>query len=129
SAGLEKRMGVPPTRISPESGECTPDMILIRVDLPAPFSPRIAWIVPSRHEKSTSSSALTPEKNFETRVSSTCGGPEAALLSPLIIHPLMNGRLSKTDNRYGENGARTIARAPQKSGYGLAHIFFGLGHD
>ena len=42
AAGPTKRTGVSPRRISPVSGCTTPAMILIRVDLPAPFSPRRA---------------------------------------------------------------------------------------
>src|SRR5262245_31067743 len=38
----------------------TPDSTFINVDLPAPFSPQIAWISPRRTSRLTSCSALTP---------------------------------------------------------------------
>ena len=39
--------------ISPLSGWRTPEMILMSVDLPEPFSPTRQWISPVRIEKST----------------------------------------------------------------------------
>ena len=45
----------------------------MRVDFPAPFSPRIAWIVPGLHAKSTFSSARIPAKYFEIPRYSTIG--------------------------------------------------------
>src|SRR6478736_2609967 len=38
----------------------TPDSTFMRVDLPAPFSPQIAWISPARTSRSTSERAFTP---------------------------------------------------------------------
>ena len=57
SEGVVKRCGAPSTASVPVSAATTPAMILIRVDLPAPFSPRMAWIEPRRQEKSTPSRA------------------------------------------------------------------------
>src|SRR5580693_1936759 len=37
----------------PASGWTTPAMILISIDLPAPFSPSTAWILPRSQAKST----------------------------------------------------------------------------
>ncbi len=51
---------LPVRRMVPESGCTTPETILISVDLPAPFSPRMAWIEPWRQAKSTPSRARTP---------------------------------------------------------------------
>src|SRR3954470_16270277 len=52
-------------------------MILIRVLLPAPFSPSRAWTSPGRTSKSTSSRATTPGKTLRMPcISST--GTEAA---------------------------------------------------
>src|SRR5215469_13678675 len=48
----------PRKRTVPASARYTPARILIRVDLPAPFSPSSAWISPSRTSKSTLSRAL-----------------------------------------------------------------------
>src|SRR5262245_28983389 len=44
----------------PASGRCTPPRMLMSVDLPAPFSPRSAWISPRRSENVTPSRAWTP---------------------------------------------------------------------
>ena len=61
SAGVRKLTGVPLRgTCSPASGWTTPAMILISVDLPAPFSPSTAWMRAGSQAKSTSSSARTP---------------------------------------------------------------------
>jgi len=39
---------------------CTPDSTFISVDLPAPFSPQMAWICPASTVMETSERALTP---------------------------------------------------------------------
>src|SRR5699024_11698283 len=59
----------PSTRILPESGWCTPAIILISVDLPAPFSPSSAWTCPRRTDKVTSLITLTGPKDLETLTS------------------------------------------------------------
>ena len=46
--------------LKPESGATTPASILIRVDFPAPFSPRMAWIRPANTTRSALASARTP---------------------------------------------------------------------
>src|SRR5215471_17571928 len=45
-------------------------MMLISVDLPAPFSPNSTWTSPRRRSKSTPSRATTPGNRFEILVSS-----------------------------------------------------------
>ena len=62
SAGVGERSpaAVDSDIVAARRAATTPDMILIRVDLPAPFSPSTAWIEPRRQEKSTPSSARTP---------------------------------------------------------------------
>jgi hypothetical protein len=45
--------------IVPESGVVAPEMILISVDLPAPFSPTSACTSPDRTSKSACRMALT----------------------------------------------------------------------
>ena len=50
--------------IVPESGFTAPVMILISVDLPAPFSPTSAWTSPARSSKETPFSACTPAKDL-----------------------------------------------------------------
>src|SRR5262245_23121414 len=66
SDGDAKVIGSPSRSIRPSSGGTTPAMILIRVDLPAPFSPRTAWIRPARTVRSAPAKACTPPYRFET---------------------------------------------------------------
>src|SRR5438046_7411349 len=49
----------------PGSGDSTPEMILISVDLPEPFSPTRQCTSPTSSVRSTSRSACTPPKRFE----------------------------------------------------------------
>src|SRR4051812_42741232 len=55
----------PETTSAPVSGCSAPVMILIRVDLPAPFSPTSAWTSPALSSKDTSRSARTPSKDLQ----------------------------------------------------------------
>ena len=57
SPGLRKRTACPSRRISPSVGATTPEMILISVLLPAPFSPITAWIEPAAQASEASDSA------------------------------------------------------------------------
>ena len=66
-AALPRRVGridASPSRrrvmIVPESGRTAPARIFISVDLPAPFSPTTAWIVPRSTVRFMSASATTP---------------------------------------------------------------------
>src|SRR5450756_184069 len=52
----------------------TPVNALMRVDLPAPFSPMSAWTSPERNEKSTLSSASTPGNLMVIPLICTMGG-------------------------------------------------------
>src|SRR5918994_1500400 len=52
----------------PASGGWTPQRTLTIVLLPAPFSPRSAWISPASHEKSAPSSATTPPNRLSIPV-------------------------------------------------------------
>src|SRR5882762_1655780 len=70
----------PSKTISPASARYTPARIFIRVDLPAPFSPRRPTTSPLPTEKLTSSRARTPGKDLDTcristRGAATSGGP------------------------------------------------------
>src|SRR3979411_2474071 len=49
----------------PGSGGSTPEMILISVDLPEPFSPTRQCTSPTSSVRSTSRSACTPPKRFD----------------------------------------------------------------
>src|SRR5690242_20445244 len=54
----------------PGSGRSTPEMILMSVDLPEPFSPTRQCTSPADNERSTSRKATTPPKCLEIRWSS-----------------------------------------------------------
>src|SRR2546427_8908303 len=60
SAGPCIATGVPSIRISPSSGVTRPYRMFIRVVLPAPFSPRSAWISRSPRSRSIASFASVP---------------------------------------------------------------------
>src|ERR1700755_2812770 len=49
----------------PRSGSSTPEMILMRVDLPDPFSPTMQCTSPASSVRLTSRSACTPPKRLE----------------------------------------------------------------
>ena len=74
SEGEAMVTGFPPSRISPSSGVTRPYRMFISVVLPAPFSPRSAWISPRRTSRSMWSLATTPGKRLVTpRISSAAG--------------------------------------------------------
>ena len=77
SMGVAKRTGLPSSSSSPLSAVCSPVTILTRVDLPAPFSPRSAWISAGWTAKLTSSSARIPSKRLVMPRSSRRGGTRA----------------------------------------------------
>ena len=60
--GVRWRISSPPNRNVPSSGGNVPEITLIRVDLPAPFSPNRTCSSPARTSRSTRSSARTPVK-------------------------------------------------------------------
>ena len=60
AAGSGKTTSRPSSIMRPLSGATTPAMTLMRVDLPAPFSPSTAWTRPAWTVSSASSSARTP---------------------------------------------------------------------
>ncbi len=64
SAGDPRVTASPLISIVPESGRWTPYRIFMRVDLPAPFSPTTAWMVPRRTVRLMSSLAITPGKRL-----------------------------------------------------------------
>ena len=59
SRGEQKRVGSPSTSSSPSSCWCTPERILISVDLPAPLSPSTQVTSPALTTVETSLSAMT----------------------------------------------------------------------
>src|SRR5918997_5068892 len=59
--------------IVPASGGWTPQSTFTIVLLPAPFSPRRAWISPASHENSAPSSATTPPNRLSIPVALSRG--------------------------------------------------------
>ena len=66
AAGSGKLASRPASNIRPVSGATTPAIILIRVDLPAPFSPRMACTRPAWTSRSAFSSARTPPYRLDS---------------------------------------------------------------
>src|SRR6516225_9338835 len=75
SASFGERMVTlaPSMLMVPESGRSIPDRMLIRVDLPAPFSPSRQCTSPCRTVTLTRSFARTPGNRFVMSVSSMAG--------------------------------------------------------
>src|SRR6202042_154412 len=78
SWGVAKATGFPNSSISPASALCAPDKTLSSVDLPAPFSPRSAWISDGPTSRWTFSSASTPGNRLLTPVILRMGPPDIA---------------------------------------------------
>src|SRR5690348_13331771 len=85
-------VSTPSIRISPRSGLTSPQRIPIRVDLPAPFSPRRQWISPARKVRSMSSLARTFGNAFVMLRSSTSGGAWALGWLTRRLRPDRSGR-------------------------------------
>ena len=64
SRGLSNVTGRPPMRIRPLVGLWTPDMVLMKVDLPAPLSPSRQWHSPGYTATETPARAITAPKCF-----------------------------------------------------------------
>src|SRR4051812_5238764 len=93
SRGVEKRTGVPSTRKSPSVCWCSPETILIRVDLPAPLSPRtqvtrLGWTL-----RSTPCRARMLPYDLPAPLSSTiapsCSGTVSWRMAPWVPVPLL----------------------------------------
>src|SRR5687767_927923 len=84
----ESRTGAPSTRIWPSSGRCAPPRILMRVDLPAPFSPVRPSTSPRPRWRETSCSAVTPGKRLVIARISRSGATAAGRLAmPVLREP------------------------------------------
>src|SRR5437588_234059 len=83
----------PSKAISPESMAWMPATHLISVDLPAPLSPTSAITSPFRTSKSTSVSACTEPKDFETPRSSRSG---VSVTGRVSYHRTSGGARSQT---------------------------------
>ena len=88
SDGPAMAVGTPSSRISPESGESSPYRMFIRVLLPAPFSPRRAWISPGLMSRSMPSLATTPGKRLVMPRISRLGAAAAATSGSIVMPPL-----------------------------------------
>src|SRR5690606_5475085 len=85
SDGEENDTCSPSISIVPESGFWTPYRIFISVDLPAPFSPTIAWIVPRRTSMSMSWFAMTPGKVLPMPRRRTTTSPDPTGAVPAVV--------------------------------------------
>jgi hypothetical protein len=83
SAGVKcaRSTVAPSTVIAPSSARTAPVMTLIRVDLPAPFSPTSACTSPGARSNDTPFSARTPANDFrmDETVSSDIGDGEGCV--------------------------------------------------
>ena len=75
SRGESNSTGSPSNRYSPSLGLCTPERVLMSVDLPAPLSPSRQVTSPARTNIDTSWRAITDPKYLETFLTSRIGGP------------------------------------------------------
>src|SRR5690606_20152249 len=80
SRGLSKTTGSPSIRISPLVGLWTPDMVLMKVDFPAPLSPSRQWHSPAMTDTDTPASAITEPKCFSMFRSSISGFSDISAL-------------------------------------------------
>ena len=94
-AGLLCATTWPATLIAPESAVTAPVMILMSVDLPAPFSPISACTSPGRSSNETSLSACTPANDLLIPAASSKRSDCAAVTSSNIA-PVMCVRLAIT---------------------------------
>ena len=135
---------VPASSIVPSSGGCAPDRIFRRVDLPAPFSPRSAWISPGATSKSTLSRAITPGKRLlipamrsKGRVIGTCSWRRA--LPARLPKRTQKSALRAQDSdlahreRVEANEARCPGSAPSRllhlvQPFGLVEVILGDGN-
>src|SRR5918993_1836691 len=86
SRGEPKATGAPSTRNAPLVGRCTPDSVLIRVDLPAPLSPRRHRTSPPRTVIETPASAITGPKCL-TMLRTSMRGGSATMLTAMSALP------------------------------------------
>src|SRR5215207_2549107 len=88
---------LPSIRSSPPSGSTAPVMILMRVDLPAPFSPMSACTSPARSSSEALFSACTPAYDLVMSVARRSGTSAIAL--PLDDDDVEFGRAVDADGQ------------------------------
>src|SRR6218665_1081836 len=92
--GLSSTTSAPLTSMVPPEGLCTPDMVLMKVDLPAPLSPSRQWHSPAWMANETPDRAMMLPNRFSIARISTNGwglGWAAAVISALPGHALADG--------------------------------------
>ena len=108
----------PCTVISPLSGVSAPVMILMRVDLPAPFSPTRAWTSPGRRSNDTPLSARTPAKDLvmeaaDRSMAGICSGDDT---TPALgtARPARRARMFRHEERMGLRSYRRPRPIPSR---------------
>src|SRR5438552_14084797 len=111
-AGSLLVIGAPETASRPESGFTAPVMILIRVLLPAPFSPTRAWTSPARSSNDTPFSACTPANAFRMDLASRRGVVRVMLAgSPTVRTPEVAAEFALNwENRMSRCSPRQLRR-------------------
>src|ERR1700739_1996812 len=108
-------------------------MMLISVDLPAPFSPNSTWTSPRRKSKSTPSSAITPGNRFEifdssrrrSKVSRAASAARDALLSATaVIGATVSHAFLRQSRLHGIDGLE-VGRSEHETEIDLVHIALG----
>src|SRR6516164_8795064 len=108
-------------------------MMLISVDLPAPFSPNSTWTSPRRRSKSTPSSAITPGKRLEILVSSrrrllvsrAASAARASLLSATaVIRATVSHALHQSRRLHGVDGLE-VGRCEHEAHVDLVDVALG----
>ena len=87
SAVEVKSTSSPRNRNDPSSRGCKPATTLIRVDLPAPFSPTTAWMEPGCTLRSPSARATTEPNVLRTPASSRTGVGSGDVIGPPRCEP------------------------------------------
>src|SRR5262245_28287782 len=104
SCGLAKCRSRPSTRTTPRSGRCTPPRMRISVDLPAPFSPTMAWISPN----ATPPSASVAPNRLPTPSTLAAGWLIASTRNERHLHLLVR-ELAALDDHVVVEGHRAVA--------------------
>src|SRR5262245_18624339 len=108
SRGLVKCRSCPSTRMTPLSGQCTPPRMRISVDLPAPFSPTMAWISPKPTTNETPSSASVAPNCLLTRSAPAAGWVIASTRNEGDLH-LLVGEPAALDDHVVVERDRAVA--------------------
>ncbi len=82
-----KTTGWPSSTTVPEVGCSMPERILMRVDLPAPFSPMMACTSPRFTSKSTLNSTGTSLNDLEMRLAARIAGALTPTASDMLFLP------------------------------------------